>query len=355
MSGNSRTFLKDWRKRLLPAVFALIFYGAAVFFFCQIQREPSVTVFLSGFFPDGDQVEDILKSMEKTEQQDRGLCFFREGGMETLEDPEYGRSASAMTGEIVGDASLYDWRLAGLLSQDRQGCVLDRVSAVKLFGTEEAEGRWLLFQGKEYQVRKVLPWKQRMFLTASEQSTDTYNRVFVKRRDSEMGKTTEQLLMGYGLSGTAVEGGFLRGTALMALLLFPAAAGWVLWKTARMEQKKYSFRQGDYWIWTGALLLLAGTGIMILWNTIRIPGDWIPSRWSDFTFWSERFFDAADNIRWFLMLPKTVLQTENIVFCIKSLFFSLGAFFLFIVIQKKICYTVHSMYFSGEKKKENAV
>ena len=355
MSGNSRTFLKDWRKRLLSAVFALIFYGAAVFFFCQIQREPSVTVFLSDFFPDGNQAEDILKSMEKTEQQDRGLCFFREGGMETLEDPEYGRSTSAMTGEIVGDASLYDWRLAGLLSQDRQGCVLDRVSAVKLFGTEEAEGRWLLFQGKEYQVRKVLPWKQRMFLTASKDSTDTYDRVFVKRRDSEMGKTTEQLLMGYGLSGTAVEGGFLRGTALMALLLFPAAAGWVLWKTARMEQKKYSFRQGDYWIWTGALLLLAVTGIMILWNTIRIPGDWIPSRWSDFTFWSERFFDAADNIRWFLMLPKTVLQTENIVFCIKSLFFSLGAFFLFIVIQKKICYTVHSMYFSGEKKKENAV
>ena len=140
MSGNSRTFLKDWRKRLLPAVFALIFYGAAVFFFCQIQREPSVTVFLSDFFPDGNQAEDILKSMEKTEQQDRGLCFFREGGMETLEDPEYGRSTSAMTGEIVGDASLYDWRLAGLLSQDRQGCVLDRVSAVKLFGTEEAEG-----------------------------------------------------------------------------------------------------------------------------------------------------------------------------------------------------------------------
>lgn len=237
MSGKSRTFLKDWWKRLLPAVFVLIFYSAAVFCYCQIQREPSVTVLLSGFFPDGDQAENILKSMEKTEQQDMGLCFFREGGMETLEEPEYGRSTSAMTGNIAGDASLYDWRLAGLLSQDRQGCVLDRVSAVKLFGTEEAEGRWLRFQGKDYQIRKVLPWKQRMFLTASGQSTDTYNRVFVKRRDSEMGKTTEQLLMGYGLSGTAVESGFLRGTALMALLLFPAAAGWVLWKTARMEQK----------------------------------------------------------------------------------------------------------------------
>ena len=169
MSGKSRTFLKDWWKRLLPAVFVLIFYSAAVFCYCQIQREPSVTVLLSGFFPDGDQAENILKSMEKTEQQDMGLCFFREGGMETLEEPEYGRSTSAMTGNIAGDASLYDWRLAGLLSQDRQGCVLDRVSAVKLFGTEEAEGRWLRFQGKDYQIRKVLPWKQRMFLTASGQ------------------------------------------------------------------------------------------------------------------------------------------------------------------------------------------
>lgn len=354
MSGKIRAFLKDWRKRLLPGVLALIFYGAAVFCYCQIRTEPSVTVFLSDFFPDGNQAEDILKSMEKTEQ-DMGICFFREGGMETLEEPEYGRSTVVMTGEITGDASLYDWRLGGLLFQDREVCVLDRVSAVKLFGTEEAEGRWLRFRGKGYQVRRVIPWKQRLFLISSEHSTDTYNRVFVKKRDSEMGKTPEQLLMGYGLSGTAVEGGFLRGTALTALLLFPAAAGGFLWKTARKEQKKYSSRQWDYWIWTGALLLLAGTGGMILWNTIRIPGDWIPSRWSDFAFWSDRFSAAAENLRWFLVLPKTAVQAENIIFCIKSLFFSLGAFFLFIVIRQKMCYTVHSMYFSGEKKKENAV
>lgn len=354
MSGKSRTFPKDWWKRLLLGVLVLIFYGASVFCCFQIQREPSVTVFLSDFFPDGNQAEDILKSMEDTDQ-DMGLCFFREGGMETLEEPDYGRSTAVMTGEIAGDASFYDWRLAGLLFQDREGCVLDSVSAVKLFGTEEAEGRWLRFRGKEYQVRRVLPWKQRLLLISPEDSSDSYNRVFVKRRDPEMGKTPEQFLMGYGLSGTVVEGGFLRGTALTALLLFPAAVGWFLWKTARKEQKIYSFRQWDYWIWTGALLLLVGTVGMILWNTIRVPGDWIPSRWSDFSFWSDRFSAAAENIRWFLALPKTAIQAENIIFCIKSLFFSLGAFFLFIVIRQKMCYTVHSMYFSGEKKKENAV
>ena len=142
-----------------------------------------------------------------------------------------------------------------------------------------------------------------------------------------MGKTPEQILMSCGLSGTIVEGGFLSGIALMALVFFPAAVGWSLWKSARTEQKKYFFRQADYWIWTGALLLLGVTGGMILWNTFRIPGDWIPSRWSDFTFWSERFSSAAENIQRFLILPKTMIQSENIIFCVKSLFFSLGAFF----------------------------
>lgn len=326
MSGKGRTFPKDWWKRLLSGCFALIFYGAAVFYCCQIQPEPSVPVFLSDFFPDGNQAEDILKIMEKTEQ-DMGICFFREGGMETLKESDYGKSTVVMTGEIIGDASLYDRRLAGLLFQDREGCVLDSVSAVKLFGTEDAEGRRLSLREKEYQVRKVIPWKQRMFLTYPEYSTDRYNKVFVRRGNSEMGKTPEQFLMSCGLSGTVVEGEFLRGAAMTVLLFFPAGILWLLWKNARKEQKKYSFRQADFWIWTGALLLLVGTGGMILWNTIRIPGDWIPSRWSDFTFWSDRLYAASENIRWFLMLPKTVLQSENTVFCIKSLFFSLGAFF----------------------------
>lgn len=354
MSGKGRAFPKGWWKRLLLGSLVLIFYGVAVFYYGQMQPEPSVPVFLSNYFPDGDQAEDILKIMEKTDQ-DRGICFFREGGMETLEEPEYGRSTVVMTGEMIGEASLYDWRLAGLLFPDRVGCVLDSVSAVKLFGTENAEGRWLRFQGKEYQVRKVIPWKQRLLLISPEDPDGSYNRVFVKKEDSEMGKTPEQILMSCGLSGTIVEGGFLSGIALMALVFFPAAVGWSLWKSARTEQKKYFFRQADYWIWTGALLLLGVTGGMILWNTFRIPGDWIPSRWSDFTFWSERFSSAAENIQRFLILPKTMIQSENIIFCVKSLFFSLGVFFLFIVIRQKMCYTVHSMYFSGEKKKENAV
>ena len=140
------------------------------------------------------------------------------------------------------------WRLAGLLSQDRQGCVLDRVSAVKLFGTEEAEGRWLRFQGKDYQIRKVLPWKQRMFLTASEQSTDTYNRVFVKRRDSKWG---DDGTASYGLWTFRNSRGkrIFTGDSFDGAFAFSGCSGMgFMGKTARMEQKKYSFRQGDYWI-----------------------------------------------------------------------------------------------------------
>lgn len=342
-----------WGKRLILVLLILILYGEALLFYCHIQPEPSSAVFLSGIYPEGSRAEQLLKSMEQADGN--SALFFWDGGMETLTEPEYGRTVQTMVGGIFGDGGLYDRRLAGLLRNDREGCVIDRESAIALFGTGQAEGRILICQGKRYQVRKVLPWKQRMLLIHPSDDSVVCTRVFIKKQDSGGGKTTEQLLMSYGLSGTAVEGEFLRVPAVASLMLFPAAVFFSLFRWALRERKGYREKEPGYWIWTAAAILLAVTALVFLWEKVRIPGDWIPSRWSDFLFWREKLEAMRENIRLFWMLPKTVLQAENISACIGTVIFSVSACFLFIVIRKKMCYTVYSMYFSGEKKKENAV
>lgn len=318
---------KGFGKSLVLVLLVLVFYGEAVLSYCRFQEEPSEAIFLSGEYLSAAQGEEILKSMEKAEEKSVA-CFYWDGGTVTLRDPDYGRSAQVMAGALVGEGRLYDWRLTGLGKTDREGCVIDIDTAEKLFGTKKAEGRSLIMNEKKYQVRQVLPWKQRMILTRPQNKEILCSRVFFKNSGVLGEKTTDQLMMAYGLSGTALDMGFLRGAAGFFLLLFPAAVFLFLFKKAYREAKRYKGKEAGFWIWRGACFILAACVLGFFWNKTEIPKDWIPSVWSDFQFWQDKFKEVGENFRMFLMMPKTVLQAENISACIRTAFFSLWALFI---------------------------
>lgn len=315
---------KGFGRSLILGLLILIFYGEAVLSYCQLQAEPSEAIFLSGEYPKTEQAEEILKSMERADDKS-AVCFYWDGGITTLRDPDYGRSAQVMAGALVGEGRLYDWRLTGLGKTDREGCVIDIDTAEKLFGTKKAEGRSLIMNEKTYQVRQVLPWKQRMILTRPQNKEILCSRVFFKGSGVLGEKTSDQFFMAYGLSGTALDTGFLKGAAGFFLMLFPAAVFLFLFKKAYREAKKYKGKEAGFWIWRGACFILVAFVLGFLWNKIEIPKDWIPSVWSDFQFWQDKFKEAGENFRMFLMMPKTVLQAENIFACIRTAVFSVSA------------------------------
>ena len=43
---------------------------------------------------------------------------------------------------------------------------------------------------------------------------------------------------------------------------------------------------------------------VLLWKNMEIPQEWIPSRWSDFQFWSDKFRELEEKVRLFLMLQR---------------------------------------------------
>ena len=87
MIPGKRTFYGVSRKRLLLGVLALLFYGGAVLAFGSMMEEPSVSVFLSGTYPEKEQAEEIVKTLEQTEAE-TSACFYWDGGMTTLTEPE---------------------------------------------------------------------------------------------------------------------------------------------------------------------------------------------------------------------------------------------------------------------------
>ena len=327
MTGRMRMFARGGWKRPVLGFVIIFLYWNSILAWTDIREEPSVSIFLSGVCPDGRKAEEILET-EAGSENPSGICFYQDAGLKELSDTQYGRTSQAPAGGLYGSAALYDSRLNGFSQEDRTGCVIDEKTALDLFGTTEGEGRPLSFDGREYTVRKVIPWKQQMILFHPEERENTCTRVFLEVTGNSRENSARQFMIKYGLTGVLTDGGFLKAPVSAALMLLPGMIFVCLFKAMVSERKKYGFQNASYWLWTAAGFLLAGTVVVFLWRNVRIPGDWIPGKWSDFAFWQEKLKTEAERMKLYLMFPKSVLQTENIMSGLISVFYSITAFVL---------------------------
>ena len=217
-----------------------------------LQENPAASVFLSGAYPDKGQVTEILEK-EGGVELPTDVCFYWDGGISVLQSQKYGTQKEAMVCGLLGDASLYDRRVQGFSKEDREGCVIDERTSYVLFGSREAVGSEILLNGETYIVRDTIPWKQPAILIRPTGSKTLYTRAFVRPQQGETKKKAgEAFLLRNGLSGIS---------------------------TQNMELSK----------------------------------DWIPGKWSDFSFWSEKWKELSEGFQMYLILPKTPEEAEQIV------------------------------------------
>lgn len=261
-----------------------LFYGLRL---CGLlQKNPAASVFLSGAYPDQGQVAEILEKESRAEIP-TDVCFYWDGGISVLQSTKYGTQKEAMVCGLLGDASLYDRRVQGFSKEDREGCVIDEKTSYALFGSREAVGSEILLNGKTYIVRDTIPWKQPAILIRPTDSKTLYTRAFVRPQQGETKKNAgEAFLLRNGLSGIS---------------------------TQNMELSK----------------------------------DWIPGKWSDFSFWSEKWKELSESFQMYLILPKTPEEAEQIVRV-----FQAGAAFLGTLL---LCLLGRSVIIKGAKTNEGGL
>lgn len=286
MKGKNTSFRFRKAAGLLLCVMGVLclFYGLRL---CgMLQENPAASVFLSGTYPDQGQVAEILEKESRAELP-TDACFYWDGGISVLQSIKYGTQKEAMVCGLLGDASLYDRRVQGFSKEDREGCVIDEKTSYALFGSREAVGSEILLNGKTYIVRDTISWKQPAILIRPTDSKTLYTRAFVRPQQGETKKNAgEAFLLRNGLSGIS---------------------------TQNMELSK----------------------------------DWIPGKWSDFSFWSEKWKELSESFQMYLILPKTPEEAEQIVRV-----FQAGADFLGTLL---LCLLGRSVIIKGAKTNEGGL
>ena len=222
------------------------------------------------------------------------ICFFKEQPDTSLFCRETGEASVVNQIRIIGNAELLMYG-SNALSFRKNGCYLDTATVRVLFGTDKVAGQTVRSGDQSWQVLGVFDSLQKEMLCVAEEKM-LLDRILLLSSDYGRGRDElEQLLLRNGLGGDVVD--FTVVTALVQdlllivpLLLLARAAKWLI-----KDLPGTGLR-------LAATVVFGLAGLWYLIGNLHIPPDLIPTRWSDFSFWSTTWMQQRQN---FLLILKS--------------------------------------------------
>lgn len=273
---------------------ALLLYLAAVRSNAHVQaRAGYAAAFLNDRAVTAKEAEQICEA-EAEQEYPAAICFFKEQPDTSLFCRETGEASVVNQIRIIGNAELLMYG-SNALSFRKNGCYLDTATVRVLFGTDKVAGQTVRSGDQSWQVLGVFDSLQKEMLCVAEEEM-LLDRILLLSSDYGRGRDElEQLLLRNGLGGDVVD--FTVVTALVQdlllivpLLLLACAAKWLI---------KALPGPGLH---LAATVVFGLAGLWYLTGNLHIPPDLIPTRWSDFSFWSTTWMQQKQN---FLLILKS--------------------------------------------------
>lgn len=190
-------------------------------------------------------------------------------------------------------------------ADDEEGCVISSKTAWELFGATNVTGQWISVKGKRFLIRGVTAGSYPMVILAAKRLEPPYfSNVSFSYEEGTGGEgMTEELMVRFGFPRQEfrINGSFYSAAVRLAQM-FP---GWaLLFCFCLLLRQKGGRRRSLYF------LIICGNSIFLIWYGFHFPGEFIPSRWSDFSFYGEKFRQVKENMFEIAMLPKNRWDVE---------------------------------------------
>lgn len=211
--------------------------------------------------------------------------------------------------KLASDASLICGNY--VYKEDYDGCILDSDTAYSLFGTVQGVNNRVFYGNNSYNIRGIV--KSRIpliMIQGKDPSLEYSNLEFQYESTSLAERKTTDFLARYNLTDdyTCIDGYFYGGF-LHSVLGLPVWASYIivsisllrkifLWKGS-VDKDKFL-----YYLCFGVIIV--GYGVLLYQtggNPMYIPEKIIPTRWSDFDYWTRLFRSTEQQIEQIRFLP----------------------------------------------------
>ncbi len=319
-----KTYVKYVIAAAVAGVGIFLFYLSAVSWGQLLLEKDKVMLFTEQPLSVEDAEEAVKKSQEE-KQADSGrqemlqFCIWGQEDAVTLTNKNLCRDVQANAVLLCGNPEVLfeDCRLPA--KNDSQGCLIDEAAAWELFGSVQVVGKEIFYDGKSYVIRNVIAGKDMIFAfqvknaagSAQEQSGQSHslNRITMQKPADKSVSDIYQIWGSYyGIDVSVLDVELLRGIGGFCVLLLPITSCICLLCYLVYEcrqQKKLILK-----VVPAALILITVLCLFALFQShVRIPDDYIPSRWSNFTFWEQLWKQKWEAVRMLVHMPKTYLDS----------------------------------------------
>ena len=211
------------------------------------------------------------------------------------------------------------------------GCLIDRTTALSLFGDARAEGQKVRWNGRDYTVRGVFDAPEATLAVEADPASEVlFDRVTLDLSGEENPRgRAEEFAMRHGLPGERiVQYGGLAALARFFCLLPALAAACSLavrfFGRARVR-RDWPVQRALLWI---AAVAAAAAVLWLAGVRPAVPQDLIPTRWSDFSFWETLFTERRAEWTDYLWMKKERPDVLLLTALLKAATCSLAALLL---------------------------
>lgn len=185
---------------------------------------------------------------------------------------------------------------------DTAGCAISQKGAITLFGSDQVIGKEITVQGKTYIIRGIIEWETDCLWIQNPDAEGFQNIEFVYSGRIPQTSEASQWLTKVGAGSPQAV---ITGSTYQAFgRLFLSLSFWVLWaalvgRVHRELQRKKDGNLKTILKILFAAAVLAGSVAGVRYS-FSFGGDFIPSRWSDFAFFQEKWKmlkEAAQSIQ----------------------------------------------------------
>ena len=287
----------------------------------ETHTDKNTCVIQSGDQMDGYQALSLIRGSRDT---DLHFTLWGESENILVVAPSLNRKTNASLITTAGNSGLVLPGTRTLENTDTGGCLIDEKLSVDLFGSSEICGETLLIEGRKYKILGILYGHRGIALIPAEKDTGTViDRVSLKIPEKENQQETIRRFSGStGIQGNliplylykAFSDALIRVTASFFLLFLLIG----IFRKIKVRSRKYTVI-----FFLAAGLLSAAACIWVLDINIRVTGDMLPSKWSDFDFWSESARQKAGEAALLFKIEKSKMEYDQFTSSLTSVFFSL--------------------------------
>lgn len=202
--------------------------------------------------------------------------------------------------------------------KDTDGCVIDEKTAYDLFRDKNVVGNMITYESKQYVIRGIVKSKEQLVIINSKDEKTSFTNLEMNLKDNT-GIAAINFINDYQLTSdyiTVLEGSFYA-RLLYNTAIFPAVFIW-LCLVAFFLKKAYKKRNSWLQCLVYAVICVLICYIFIKTTRLYFPDRWIPTRWSDFSFWNRILKEWR--VKWmdysFLIpLQKDTILRNTILLC----------------------------------------